>query len=74
MYKPGNGWKHISGPVYEHESGVRIHTMGLIKFGVNSHADSSTPEIRRYIRINGGNTKRGLMAYAFDKINHPDWG
>ena len=30
--RPGSGWKHLAGPVWEHASGVRVHSGGLVKF------------------------------------------
>ena len=70
-YGPGSGWQQVSPktpPVWDHESGVRIHYgCPLIRW-----ADGTAPAVRwpdcqeidRYIRINGGNRKRGVMAYA----------
>jgi len=27
--RPGAGWKQISGPVWEHTSGLRVHVLGM---------------------------------------------
>ena len=68
-YRPGPGWKHLGGAVYEHASGVRIHVAGLCgKQGgepvvVNRWPVSS--ELNRFVRIAGGNRRRGMMAFAF---------
>jgi len=68
-YKPGPGWKHLAGAVWEHCNGVRIHLGGTAQLpngdfvfaygGIEDSLDS-----RKYIKINGGNRKRGLMAWA----------
>jgi len=75
-YKPGPGWTRIKkGPVWDHESGVRIHAAGLIRTkGMTniSHYDTGHwDEIDRFIRINGGNKKRGIMAYSLT-LKHPE--
>lgn len=68
VMRPGNGWKHIYGPVYEHKSGARIHTLGYLRLpNGDFFSDTKYPEsleARRIVRINGGNKKRGLMAWA----------
>ena len=66
--RPGGGWKHVAGPVWEHTGGARVHIAGLVKLpdGRYLHANK-WPECRdaeRLIRANGGNRKRGLMAWA----------
>ena len=70
--KPGNGWKHIAGSVWEHESGARIHTLGQIRLPDNTFIslyDWRKSELgRRLVRINGGNRKRGLMAWAVNLV------
>jgi hypothetical protein len=62
--KPGPGWKHAGGAVYDNAIGVRVHVMGLCRlYGMR------WPERRnldRFVRINGGNRKRGAMAWAAD--------
>ena len=66
--RPGGGWRHVAGPVWEHAGGARVHIAGLVKLqdGRYLHANK-WPECRdaeRLIRVNGGNRKRGLMAWA----------
>jgi hypothetical protein len=72
-YRPGNDWKHLSGPVYEHISGTRMHMMGFVKLPTGEYfSDSQWPNLlgaARMIRINGGNRKRGLMAWAINLLN-----
>lgn len=74
VLRPGPGWTEMPpAPVWEHASGVRIHWSGpIIRL-----ADGSMPslygarraELNRAIRINGGNRKRGIMAYALTLQN-----
>lgn len=68
--KPGPGWKLLGPAVYEHATGVRIHVMGLVRLRDGSSVFGSTwPESQtmdRFIRINGGNRRRGVMAYGLD--------
>lgn len=68
VMRPGAGWKHLGGAVWEHTNGTRIHLLGAVRLpdmsflSANKWPESS--EARRFIRINGGNRKRGLMAWA----------
>lgn len=66
--KPGPGWKHLAGPVWEHSSGARVHTGGVIRLPDRTHlslANFNESKVGRLlVRINGGNKKRGLMAWA----------
>lgn len=74
--RPGPGWKHVAGPVYEHCSGTRIHLLGLIKTpdGRTAFLDKwpDAKEGRRFMKICGGNRKRALMAWAMSiaRKNH----
>ncbi len=67
--RPGPGWRHLAGPVWEHgSSGARIHTMGLVRMPDLTFAHANrypeSIEAEQMIRINGGNKRRGLMAWA----------
>ena len=69
-YKPGPGWKKLSTAVYE-KGAIRIHVSGsLIKSMILNKTVYVEPKARIFIKINGGNRKRGLMAYA----NHIRFG
>lgn len=73
ILRPGAGWTHLAGPVWRHTSGVRIHTMGVVRLpDKTTHLSLSNwreSELgRRLVRINGGNRKRGLMAWAINLI------
>jgi len=67
-YKPGPGWKRAGiAPVSEHISGIRVHVFGMYRIGqtwVDGTQWPESQEMHRYIRINGGNRKRGVMAWA----------
>jgi hypothetical protein len=68
--KPGPGWKHAGGAVYDNAIGVRVHVMGLCRLPsgdlVNGMRWPESRNLNRFVRINGGNRKRGAMAWAAD--------
>ena len=68
VMRPGSGWRHIAGPVYEHSNGTRVHVGGFVRLPNGEFLSASTfPESQNaalMIRINGGNKRRGLMAWA----------
>lgn len=66
--KPGKGWRHIDGMVYEHASGVRIHLNGLVRLPNKDMHRPDQEKLDLIIKINGGNKKRGLMAYSLTNI------
>jgi len=65
--RPGNGWKHVGGSVFE-RNGYRVHGLDMCRLPDGSFVSgNSWPECKNLdlaIRINGGNRKRGLMAWA----------
>lgn len=69
VMRPGPGWKQLKGPVWEHSSGVRIHVAGYVLLGENvflslyEFGGASTIG-QKLVKANGGNRKRGLMAWA----------
>lgn len=73
-YRPGPGWDdpHPTAPVYEHVSGARVHVMGLLRLTDGTLISGMEwPESKvlwRYVEANGGNRKRGAMAWAAAKI------
>jgi hypothetical protein len=72
-FKPGAGWQHISGPVWEHASGARIHTNGTIRMPdkktfLSYHDLANYFSMNFFIRVNGGNRKRGLMAMTVNLV------
>jgi hypothetical protein len=70
--KPGPGWSHAGGAVYDHVSGLRVHVSGLCRLpGGISVNGSQWPEVRemeRFIAINGHNQRRGAMAWGLSKL------
>lgn len=69
--KPGSGWRHVNGLVYDHDSGIRLHLGGILKRKNGSLLSFKRLSLARetdfYIKVNGGNAKRGLMAWALTK-------
>jgi len=72
VMRPGPGWKHLAGPVWEHTTGTRIHTMGLVRLPDKTHIwinHFDAGKLGRWlVRANGGNRKRGLMAWAMNLV------
>lgn len=70
--KPGPGWKWISGPVWEHASGMRLHLHGLVQLPNGEYLSANTlaewQDVGRAVRIAGGNRRRGLMLWALEKL------
>ena len=68
VMRPGPGWRHVAGAVYERQDLVRIHLLGMCRLADNTWVSGSrwpeSREMERAIRINGGNRKRGMMAWA----------
>ena len=68
QYKPGPGWTRPGvAPVWDHPSGIRAHLYGMYQVGQVWVDGTEWPESLRlnwYIRVNGGNRKRGVMAWA----------
>lgn len=67
-FKPGKGWRHAGGSVYEFNGGLRIHIPSLCRLSsgtlIWSNSWAEIGRVERMIDINGGNRKRGLMAWA----------
>ena len=68
QYKPGPGWSHLGGAVYAHSNNCRIHVMGLCRlpngYTVLGSRWPESREVDRLIAINGGNRRRGVIAWA----------
>ena len=68
VIRPGNGWKQLSGSVWEHSNGTRIHLIGMVKLPngkwMSANIWTNSRDADMAIRINGGNRRRGLMAWA----------
>lgn len=66
--RPGKGWKQLTHPVWQHETGIRIHVSGkmiLTEKGIISVSYKDI-NLKLLTKINGGNRKRALMAYALN--------
>lgn len=65
--KVGNGWKHLGGAVWKRD-GLRIHIYGLCRLRDSTVVVGTRwPEDKRFcwwIRVHGGNRRRGCMAWA----------
>lgn len=75
VIRPGPGWRHLGGPVWEHRRGIRAHVGGMCGFPVDPIVDGTQwPESRRLdrcIAMCGGNRKRGVLTWAlivFDEL------
>lgn len=73
VIRPGRGWSHVAGSVYDHANGLRLHLLGMLRLPSGEHVSANEwPESRSvgfYVRANGGNRKRGLMAWANSKFD-----
>lgn len=64
--RPGPGWKHLGMSVWEHMNGCRIHAgAGVIRLpGKIFLCRYNDRVVEFYIKMTGGNVKRGLMSCA----------
>ena len=64
-------WKHQGAAVWDHTSGVRIHVQGLCRLPsgeyVNGMLWPESRDLRHWVCVNGGNQRRGVMAWALTK-------
>ncbi len=73
-YKPGPGWSPVGiAPVWDHDrSGLRVHASGICLLPDGCVIIGSVwPEsqsLNWFVRINGGNRRRGAMAWAISKL------
>lgn len=70
VMRPGPGWQYLGSSVWEHTSGTRISLLGVVRlpdmtFRYLTNLDEGR-EGWRFIAINGGNIKRGMMAWALN--------
>ena len=72
---PGAGWTSLSGGVFERRDGLRVHVLGLCRLSdgrlVSGMAGLEHDSLQRLIRINGGNVRRGTMAWAARLASDP---
>jgi len=63
-YSPGLGWKKLSNSVFENGE-IRVHLGGTVrKNGAFIPGNTAYSDMFRFIQINGGNRKRGIMAWG----------
>ena len=74
--RPGSGWKRVGGAVYTRADGLRLHLLGFCKAPGASNVYGNSAEAyylqNKLIKINGGNRKRGMMAWAATVANNPN--
>jgi hypothetical protein len=66
--KPGPGWKHVAGSVWEHVTGLRIHTLGLARLPDGKDARWNWSDEYQACRQQGHNVKRALMVWALSQL------
>ena len=62
--RPGPGWKEVAPAIWKHKSGVMIHLFGLARMPDGTPRWAGHRLADCYIRLAGGNRKRGLMMWA----------
>ena len=66
--RPGPGWKDYElNPVWEHVSGLRVHSLGGVRFPDGEMQFADTPEKRSELNraiAEQGNPRRGLMVWG----------
>ncbi len=62
------GWSHISGSVYEHKTGLRIHLLGIAKMPNGTVVDwqrwDQFKGMMSALKIQGHNHRRAMMHWA----------
>ena len=67
--RPGAGWKQISGPVWEHTSGLRVHVLGMAMLPDGSRMTWEWRDEYAALRQQAYNTKRALMVWALSLLS-----
>ena len=63
--RPGPGWRFVGCSTWQHDSGVRVHYLGMALMPDGTvWREQNTPNAKHYIGLAGGNRKRGLMMWA----------
>ena len=57
-------WKKLSNAVFEMTDGRRLHMIGTCRLPDGRIVSAQYSDTWRFIKISGGNRKRGLMAWA----------
>ena len=67
--RPGNGWKHLAGSVWEHPSGLRIHLLGMARLPGGQIVSWCFDDEYDAKRQQGYNVKRALMVWALSLLS-----
>lgn len=70
--RPGPGWKHATGSVWEHSSGLRIHMLGLAQLPDGQSVSWRFDDEYDAKRQQAYNTKRALMVWAISLLSQND--
>ena len=62
--RPGPGWRFVGCSTWQHDSGVRVHYLGMALMPDGTVWREQNTHAKRYIGMAGGNRKRGLMMWA----------
>lgn len=70
--RPGAGWKHKAGSVWEHTTGLRIHLLGMARLPDGKSVPWKFDDEYDAKRQQGYNTKRALMVWALSLLSPND--
>ena len=70
--RPGPGWKHLAGSVWEHSTGLRIHILGMARLPDGQSVPWRFDDEYDAKRQQGYNTKRALMVWALSLLSPND--
>lgn len=66
--RPGVGWKHVAGSVWEHTTGLRIHLLGITRLPDGHCMPWCFDDQYAALRQQGYNVKRALMVWSLSLI------
>lgn len=67
--RPGSGWKHMAGSVWEHSTGLRIHMLGMARLPHGQSVQWCFADEYDAKRQQGFNLKRALMVWALSLLS-----
>lgn len=71
--RPGPGWKHMSGSVWEHDTGLRIHLLGMARLPDGQSVPWGFDDEYDAMRQQGYNVKRALMVWSLSLLSPNAW-
>lgn len=75
--RPGRGWSHVAGAVYDHDSGMRLHLLGYLRMPDGRWlCGNAWPEVQRVslaMHLTGQTGKRMLMVWAILVLREISW-